>query len=523
MANDGATQSLLPTPTGASQTEANFCNFLRKVVALATQDTLAGIIKSLPTKATLGAILPTLLYPHRMALDPRRCADIERSLYLISRYIHAGEGRADNIAAAYSQLYKAVNGNSSIEDSGTEYQKYAILMMKRYGVGYEFAKMVKDAEDIPLLTEQFEAQQQPSSITADQTTEQKNLQKLLAALAQLDTCVESWQDAAEKKEMQALQTECQKILRIIFKIFYFLFTICGSASGFLGGARVPEILSGHDDVPHPVKYLCGFLGYLCWVFLFLSYRDSVKMISFTYRSVFIIIFSAFTALPSALFAGSNMEKIIDSFLDTAPEIFKIVIPYAAQFSSFSSNFALNLGVTDLLLAVPKQISRFTHGIRHPVEAILATISLITAAGAGVAGIVPYISSKNLIPHTNLPGIVNLLLSVFGDLPSAMLGAVCLINGTEPWAVLTNPQYRWIGRLTGLVLGVIAPIIFFGFNADSIEDEAGPLHMLNFKVLYWFIQILAGLGNFMAYGKLGLYIQNMFCAPPIPPLFPPSSQ
>ncbi|MSP52939.1 MAG: hypothetical protein EXR81_01635 [Gammaproteobacteria bacterium] len=488
--------------------EAPFCNFLRNIVAPATQKAIANAISALPQ---------TLLYPHRLALDQERCQKIETSLYNISRYIHAGTSGAD-IENNYAKLYEAVNETTDISSQKQEYQHYAIRMMKRYGVTDKFAKMVMPAENEPLIDSQVNNAATPS-FNQDQLALQKNLYSLFLELRELDTEVKQWTSAAEKRNMQVLQTDCQKIMRIIFKIFYFLFTIFGSGSGFLGGTAVPQILSGHDDAPDAVKYLCGFLGYLCWVFLFLSYRDSVKMISFTCRSVFIIIFSAFTALPSAFFAGSNMTKIINSFLKSAPETLKTIMPYAAQFSSFSSNLALNLAVTNLLLAIPKQIYKFTQGVRRPGEVGLTITSLMVSTGVGLSGIVPYISFKNLIPYVNLPGIVNLLLCVFGDLPSAMLGVVCLLNGAEPWGVFTNPQYRWAGRLSGLVLGVIAPIVFFGFNKDSIVKEDGELHALNHQVLYWFIQMLAGLGNLMAYGKLGLYIQDMFGEQKIPPLFP----
>jgi hypothetical protein len=485
-----------------------YCNFLSKIVAPATQAAVANVILSLPQ---------TLLYPHRLVLDQKRCRKIEVSLCDISRYIHAGTSGAD-IQNQYDNLYQAVNSGFDISTSRQDYQLYAIRMMKRYGVMDKFAKMVVPAEDDTLLTENG-ALNIPSLTEAQQAT-QKNLEELFAQLGSLDKAVEAWIIAAKERNVLVMQTLCQKILRLIFKIFYFLFTISGSGSGFLGGLRVPGIL-GYEDAPDWLKYICGTLGYFCWVFLFLSYRDSVKIVSFTYYGVAKILFSAFTAAPSALFAGINMEKIVATFLMSAPEIIQTIAPYMAQFSSFASNFALNLGVTDLLLNIPRLVSKFTHGVRfrNPAEFGLTSASLMISAGVGVAGVLPYISFSNLIPHVNLPGIVNVLLCVFGDLPSAMLGAVCLLTGAEPWGVFTNPQYRWAGRLTGLTLGVIAPLVFFGFNADSIVDEEGALHSFNYKILYWFLQMLSGLGNFMAYGRLGLYIQDIFGAQATPPLFP----
>lgn len=506
-------------PLIAATKHTAYCDFLSKIVAPATLQAVKKAIHALPL--TFQSLPATFVYPHRLALDDERCRKIETSLYDISRYIHAGSS-GSIIENRYRELSIAINDPYDSPNQKKEYQLYAIRIMNRYGVTDKFAKMVSPSEHQPLSANTPEADR--STIVIAEGS-QKNLQELLNELAHLDTEVEKWRQLAEKRNMPVLQTQCQKILRIVFKIFYFLFTIFGSGSGFLGGSRITDIVAGRDEVPEAVTYLCGFLGYLCWVFLFLSYRDSVQAISLSCRSIFIILFSAFTALPSALFAGINMQKIIDSFLSSAPEILKMLLPYLAQFSSFSANLVLNLGIIDLLLNIPRQISRFTHGVRlrNFGEFSLTSLSLGVAAGVGMAGVIPYISSSNLLPHVNLPGIVNLLLCVFGDLPSAMLGAVCLFSGAEPWAIFTNPQYRWAGRLSGLILGVIAPIIFFGFNVDIIEKEDGALHSLNHTVLYWFIQMLAGLGNFMAYSNLGLYIQNIFGEREIPPLFPPTRQ
>ena len=521
--------------------ERNFGDFIIKRIG---PSTLAA------AKQAVSDIANTILYFGRLNSKRDRCSVIEEVMEILAVYNRTGTAQRETIDEAYKMLLYAIYFGNKDKDNEIEfYAGYAARIAERNGLVQVLAMFIAplrpDQDKIKLISTSPEIPEQDKPL-------HNSLAAFVSTLAPFSKAFSDCIAAAEQSDVREQKTCCDKVIRYAFVSFYLAFTLVGSGSGAKGGLSVPSTLypqlgaptADHcltDGVPDVITSLCGLLGYLCWVCLFMLHRDSVEhlkwkgenrretavMIS---KNSATILFSAFTSLPSALFASVNMAYLVNCFMSNGPAVVQTMLPSAAQLGSFSINLILNISIVAMILNLPNVIRNYTKGVHGLLPRALTALFLGTAFGVGLAGTIPYFSKGNPLPAflgINPSPNVNMALSIGGDLPSGMLGSLCLLSGASPLGIFTAPQYRPLERILGVILGLTATLVYYKYIDDMFTGHDAVLNPLNHPIIRWIAQILAAIGNFMTYAPLPAALVKKYgptkAIPPLIPLLIPNGQ